>query len=151
MHKKRRKKFPSIRNIYNNNCAWFGKAIKKMILWNNYFQIERELILSSDKASSKIPLMHETRTPSGVRRTVGLPLLPRQMGSIAPDHPPKQLHAWVSFFLSIFYFALLSILTPIYWINGNIFHYFNFIVIITILTKTNTKNWQTKLKRKSVA
>lgn len=59
-------------------------------------QIERELILSSDKASSKIPLMHESRTPSGVRRTVGIPLLSRQPASIAPDHPPKQLHAWVS-------------------------------------------------------
>lgn len=60
-------------------------------------QIERELILSSDKASSKIPLMHESRTPSGVRRTVGIPLLSRQPASIAPDHPPKQAHAWVSF------------------------------------------------------
>lgn len=59
-------------------------------------QIERELILSSDKASSKIPLMHESRTPSGVRRAVGIPLLSRQPGSIAPDHPPKQAHAWVS-------------------------------------------------------
>lgn len=59
-------------------------------------QIERELILSSDKASSKIPLMHESRTPSGIRRTGGIPLLSRQPASIAPDHPPKQAHAWVS-------------------------------------------------------
>lgn len=59
-------------------------------------QIERELILSSDKASSKIPLMHEVRnTPSGPRRTAAA-LLPRQTGAIAPDHPPKQLQAWVS-------------------------------------------------------
>lgn len=36
--------------------------------------------------------MHESR----VQRTVGLSLLSRQTGSIAPDHPPKQLHAWVS-------------------------------------------------------
>lgn len=58
-------------------------------------QIERELILSSDKASSKIPLMHEVRnTPSGPRRTAAA-LLPRQTGAIAPDHPPKQLQAWV--------------------------------------------------------
>lgn len=41
--------------------------------------------------------MHEVRTPSGPRRTAVLPLLlPRQTGSIAPDHPPKQLQAWVS-------------------------------------------------------
>lgn len=59
-------------------------------------QIERELILSSDKASSKIPLMHESRTPSGIRRAGGIPLLSRQPASIAPDHPPKQAHAWVS-------------------------------------------------------
>lgn len=59
-------------------------------------QIERELILSSDKASSKIPLMHESRTPSGIRRAGGIPLLSRQPASIAPDHPPKQSHAWVS-------------------------------------------------------
>lgn len=57
-------------------------------------QIERELVLSSDKASSKIPLMREARTPSGPRRSAGIPLL-RQTGAIAPDHPPKQLHAWV--------------------------------------------------------
>lgn len=63
-----------------------------------YLQIERELILSSDKASSKIPLMHESRTPAGVRRTI----LSRQSGSIAPDHPPKQSHAWVSLIYLIF-------------------------------------------------
>lgn len=40
--------------------------------------------------------MHEARTPSGVRRAGGIPLLSRQPGSIAPDHPPKQAHAWVS-------------------------------------------------------
>lgn len=65
-------------------------------------QIERELILSSDKASSKIPLMHEVRnTPSGPRRTAAA-LLPRQTGSIAPDHPPKQLQAWVSRISDVF-------------------------------------------------
>lgn len=58
-------------------------------------QIERELVLSSDKASSKIPLMHEARTPSGARRSAGIPLLQRQTGAIAPDHPPKQMQAWV--------------------------------------------------------
>lgn len=70
-------------------------------------QIERELILSADKASSKIPLMHESR----VQRSVGLSLLSRQTGAIAPDHPPKQLHAWVclyGFFQITFYFSIRS-------------------------------------------
>lgn len=60
-------------------------------------QIERELVLSAEKGSSKIPLMHEPRTPAGPRRThAGIPLLPRSAGSIAPDHPPKQMQqAWV--------------------------------------------------------
>lgn len=35
--------------------------------------------------------MHESRA----QRSVGLSLLTRQTGSIAPDHPPKQMHAWV--------------------------------------------------------
>lgn len=54
-------------------------------------QIERELVLSSgDKGSTKIPLMND--------RTSGLQhLLPRSTsGAVAPDHPPKQLQAWVS-------------------------------------------------------
>lgn len=79
------------------------KFAKHWSIWFNFrhfflfcWQIERELILCSDKASSKIPLMHEARTPSGVRRTGGIPLLSRPLGSIAPDHPPKQTHAWVS-------------------------------------------------------
>lgn len=53
--------------------------------------------------------MHEPRTPAGLRRPGslvagaggggiigGIPLLPRSSGSIAPDHPPKQMQAWVS-------------------------------------------------------
>lgn len=39
--------------------------------------------------------MHEARTPSGPRRSAGIPLLQRQTGAIAPDHPPKQMQAWV--------------------------------------------------------
>ncbi|XP_055384615.1 uncharacterized protein LOC129614197 isoform X2 [Condylostylus longicornis] len=51
------------------------------------FPIERELILTNEKGSSKIPLMTD--------RSGGL-LLNRQMGSavVAPDHPPKHLQAW---------------------------------------------------------
>lgn len=69
------------------SCALFGPPL----------QIERELVLSAEKGSTKIPLMHEPRTVAGQpRRTVaGLPLLPRSSGSIAPDHPPKQIQAWV--------------------------------------------------------
>lgn len=59
------------------------------------------MILSSDKSAQKIPLMHESRTPSGLRRATGLQILsPRPHGAIAPDHPPKQMQAWVSFNLS---------------------------------------------------
>lgn len=57
------------------------------------------MILSADKASSKIPLMHESRA----QRSVGLSLLTRQTGSIAPDHPPKQMHAWVCIHSFILY------------------------------------------------
>lgn len=62
------------------------------------FQIDRELVLSNDKGSTKIPLMHEARpSSSGMRRGNGIQhLLPRPHGAIAPDHPPKQMHAWVS-------------------------------------------------------
>lgn len=56
------------------------------------------MIISSDKSNSKIPLMHEYGTPSGVRRSSGLQLLPRPTGAIAPDHPPKQMQAWVNQF-----------------------------------------------------
>lgn len=61
------------------------------------------MIISSDKSNSKIPLMHEYGTPSGVRRSSGLQLLPRPTGAIAPDHPPKQMQAWVN----KFFFELL--------------------------------------------
>lgn len=67
------------------------------LLWHA-FQIDRELVLSNDKGSTKIPLMHEARpSSSGMRRGNGIQhLLPRPHGAIAPDHPPKQMHAWVS-------------------------------------------------------
>lgn len=72
----------------------------RMLLYVTHFceQIERELVLSAEKASTKIPLMHEPRTPAGPsRRTAaGIPLLPRSTGAIAPDHPLKMQQAWVS-------------------------------------------------------
>lgn len=76
----------------DNSCQWSSIA----------FQIERELVLSNDKGSTKIPLMHESRpSSSGMRRGNGIQhLLPRPHGAIAPDHPPKQMHAWVSIFRS---------------------------------------------------
>lgn len=42
--------------------------------------------------------MNDSRpSSSGGSRRNGLQmLLPRQQGAIAPDHPPKQMHAWVS-------------------------------------------------------
>uniref|UniRef100_A0A1B0D2S0 Uncharacterized protein n=1 Tax=Phlebotomus papatasi TaxID=29031 RepID=A0A1B0D2S0_PHLPP len=64
------------------------------------FPIEKELILSGDKGSTKIPLMNDYRTPpSGFLKTgVTLQMLPRPVSaSIAPDHPkPKHLQAWNS-------------------------------------------------------
>lgn len=69
-------------------------------------QIERELILSAEKGSTKIPLMSsEQRTPAGPRRMPGIPLLmPRSGGGSATqmvaDHPPiKQMQAWVCTYL----------------------------------------------------
>lgn len=62
---------------------------------NESFQIERELVLSIDKGLTKVPLMHEPRGNPGSRLTNGIQLLPKQTGSIAPDHPPKQTQAWV--------------------------------------------------------
>lgn len=50
--------------------------------------------------------MHENRTPSGPRRSNGMQLLNRQTGSIAPDHPPKHMHAWV---IILFVFRLSPI------------------------------------------
>lgn len=53
--------------------------------------------------------MNENRTPSGPRRSNGMQLLTRATGSIAPDHPPKHMHAWVNNFYSlnrILYFAI---------------------------------------------
>lgn len=53
--------------------------------------------ISGKGASSKIPLIaNQPRTPSGPRRTAGISLLPRTSGAIAPDHPAKQMQAWVS-------------------------------------------------------
>ncbi|GAB0087674.1 1-phosphatidylinositol 3-phosphate 5-kinase-like isoform X1 [Sergentomyia squamirostris] len=64
------------------------------------FPIEKELILSGDKGSTKIPLMNDYRTPpTGFLKTgVTLQMLPRPVSaSIAPDHPkPKHLQAWNS-------------------------------------------------------
>jgi hypothetical protein len=66
-------------------------------------QIERELILSTDKSASKIPIMYDTRSPPGPRRSAAIPLLQRSSVAVAPDHPPKQIEAWVSFlFIQIF-------------------------------------------------
>lgn len=48
--------------------------------------------------------MHETRTPSGLRRATGLQLLSRPHGSVAPDHPPKQMQAWVRLISYFCYF-----------------------------------------------
>lgn len=91
-------------NTTHPNCL---SARTNFVRFN--LQIERELVLSSDKASSKIPLMREARTPSGQRRTVGIPLLPRQTGAIAPDHPPKQMHAWVRITqISIFIYLVVK-------------------------------------------
>lgn len=39
--------------------------------------------------------MHEPRGNPGNRISNGIQLLPKQTGSIAPDHPPKQTQAWV--------------------------------------------------------
>lgn len=47
--------------------------------------------------------MHEVRTPSGPRRSAVIPLLPRQTGSIAPDHPPKHSQAWVIHRLIVYF------------------------------------------------
>lgn len=57
--------------------------------------------MSNDKGSTKIPLMNDSRHSPGIRRGNGLHLLPRQHGAIAPDHPPKQIHAWVSIHLEV--------------------------------------------------
>uniref|UniRef100_A0A1B0CBE2 SAM domain-containing protein n=2 Tax=Lutzomyia longipalpis TaxID=7200 RepID=A0A1B0CBE2_LUTLO len=64
------------------------------------FPIEKELILSGDKGSTKIPLMNDYRTPPAgfLKSGVTLQMLPRPASaSIAPDHPkPKHLQAWNS-------------------------------------------------------
>ncbi|XP_058462127.1 GATA zinc finger domain-containing protein 14-like isoform X2 [Malaya genurostris] len=52
------------------------------------FPIERELVLSSNKNASKIPLMHDNRKTS-------IPLLNRSSGSaVGPELPTKQTQAW---------------------------------------------------------
>ncbi|XP_055630631.1 uncharacterized protein LOC129771229 isoform X2 [Toxorhynchites rutilus septentrionalis] len=53
------------------------------------FPIERELVLSSNKNASKIPLMQDNRNTS-------IPLLNRSSGTAAvgPDLPTKQTQAW---------------------------------------------------------
>lgn len=53
--------------------------------------------MSIDKGLTKVPLMHEPRGIPGSRISNGIQLLPKQTGSIAPDHPPKQTQAWVRF------------------------------------------------------
>lgn len=75
------------------------------------FQIERELVLSIDKGLTKVPLMHEPRGNPGNRITNGIQLLPKQTGSIAPDHPPKHTQAWVSLKLK---FIIVSCITDIW-------------------------------------
>ncbi|KAI4463465.1 hypothetical protein MML48_4g00015626 [Holotrichia oblita] len=45
-----------------------------------YFQIEREVILSSADKNSKIPILHD--------------YMKKTKGTIAPDVPPKQMAAW---------------------------------------------------------
>lgn len=54
-------------------------------------------MLSTDKGLTKVPLMHEPRGNPVNRISNGIQLLPKQTGSIAPDHPPKQTQAWVRF------------------------------------------------------
>ncbi|XP_021711309.1 GATA zinc finger domain-containing protein 14 isoform X1 [Aedes aegypti] len=52
------------------------------------FPIERELVLSSNKNASKIPLMHDNRNTS-------IPLLNRStVSAVGPDLPTKQTQAW---------------------------------------------------------
>lgn len=79
-------------------------------------QIERELILSTDKGGSKVPIKQQyTRqiptTPVAFNRSsivngngsaagVIQQFLPKSSTAVAPDHPTTK-HAWVSFFLNI--------------------------------------------------
>jgi hypothetical protein len=75
-----------------------------------YFQIERELILSSDKSGSKVPIKQYPRqipsTPVAFNRSVNSngnssasgviqQFLPKSSTAVAPDHPTSK-HAWVS-------------------------------------------------------
>ncbi|XP_059608000.1 uncharacterized protein LOC132255846 [Phlebotomus argentipes] len=79
------------------HCYDSGSALRTH---SSKFPIEKELILSGDKGSTKIPLMNDYRTPPvGFLKTgVTLQMLPRPVSaSIAPDHPkPKHLQAWNS-------------------------------------------------------
>lgn len=78
------------------NLAFCRKIIEiSKIVFCFLLQIERELVLSIDKGLTKVPLMHEPRGNPGNRISNGIQLLPKQTGSIAPDHPPKQTQAWV--------------------------------------------------------
>lgn len=83
---------------------------------NNFFsifslQIERELILSTDKGGSKVPIKQYPRqiptTPVAFNRSsisngngstggVIQQFLPKSSTAVAPDHPTTK-HAWVSF------------------------------------------------------
>jgi hypothetical protein len=74
-------------------------------------QIERELILSTDKSGSKVPIKQYPRqiptTPVAFNRSsisngngaasgVIQQFLPKSSTAVAPDHPTPK-HAWVSF------------------------------------------------------
>ena len=78
-------------------------------------QIERELILSTDKGGSKVPIKQYPRqiptTPVAFNRSsisngngstggVIQQFLPKSSTAVAPDHPTTK-HAWVSFSSSI--------------------------------------------------
>lgn len=97
--------------VFSNN----KKVIFKYEI-NNFFsifslQIERELILSTDKGGSKVPIKQYPRqiptTPVAFNRSsisngngstggVIQQFLPKSSTAVAPDHPTTK-HAWVSF------------------------------------------------------
>lgn len=108
----------NIRRLLSFNFCRSLKAMNKLEptgssfsqLFFSPFQIERELILSTDKSGSKVPLKQYSRqiptTPVAFNRssisngngaTSGViqQFLPKSSTAVAPDHPALK-HAWVS-------------------------------------------------------